>query len=167
MVSLAKCAPAPGAVFEELKITPPLDHANGAVFGVLNLGHDPVNVGRTRTWITGRLNATITRPLSITPDTTDKIILCASEVITNAVKHSDAAKSGVPVHVTLIYSLDRIRVEVTDPGSTAGAKPHAENADEFDVNGRGLGIVEVLATKWGHEQVNGGGRLTWFEVTYP
>jgi len=79
--------------------------------------------------------------------------LLASELVTNSIVHA----SG---QVTLRASCPagHLRVEVTDHG---GEAPTRRVPGE---TGRGLQIVDALATRWGCNRSNGAGRETWFEL---
>jgi anti-sigma regulatory factor (Ser/Thr protein kinase) len=74
------------------------------------------------------------------------LVLCASELVTNAVVHT---KSGVSGHVTvrLTGTANEIRLDVTDEGGTASV-PQIVDAP-LGGGGRGLVIVSALATAWG------------------
>ena len=79
--------------------------------------------------------------------------LLTSELVTNSIVHA----SG---EVTLRATWDegRLRVDVMDHG---GGVPTRRVPGE---SGRGLQILEALATRWGSNQFNGAGRATWFEL---
>jgi serine/threonine-protein kinase RsbW len=92
----------------------------------------------------------------------DDVILLASEVATNAVAHTASGKGGT--FTVVVHLGDRvIRVEVHDDGSESS--PDVRTAEELAGSGRGLGLVESLATRWGHLG-NRDGRVVWFEVDW-
>ncbi len=83
--------------------------------------------------------------------------LLTSELVTNAVEHSAEA---VNVHLTLARS--GLRVEVTDRSSSL---PRRKESTERDERGRGLMIVESLASTWGVQpNSNGPGKTVWFTL---
>jgi DNA-binding NarL/FixJ family response regulator len=87
----------------------------------------------------------------------DTITLLLSELVTNAIVHADAAPD-----VTVRLLPDRVHVEVAD------ARPETVRAqetsdDETSTSGRGLALVEALATDWGSVAVPGG-KVVWFDV---
>ena len=90
----------------------------------------------------------------------DNVKLLASEWAANAVVHA-----GSPDTVTVRYLGQVVRVEVDD-GSPAVPRP--AEADEEDVSGRGLFIVDALAERWGVDERPPGKRV-WCEVpvTHP
>ncbi|MCU1485777.1 MAG: peptidylprolyl isomerase [Actinomycetia bacterium] len=81
--------------------------------------------------------------------------LCVSEIVTNAVVHA-----GTPVHLEVQLLADRVRVEVGDGGA---APPEKVDADDEDVHGRGIAIVEMLSAAWGVEPLDDG-KCVWFEL---
>ena len=81
--------------------------------------------------------------------------LLATELVTNAVVH---AKS--PVEVRLRRLSDRVRVEVADTG---GGALHLREAEDEDISGRGLLLVEGLSRAWGTSS-DGASKVVWFEI---
>jgi anti-sigma regulatory factor (Ser/Thr protein kinase) len=92
----------------------------------------------------------------------DDVILLTSEVAANAVVHTASGKGGT--FTVVVQPGDRVvRVEVHDGGSEA--PPQVRSAGELAGSGRGLGLVEGLATRWGYLG-NRDGRVVWFEVEW-
>ncbi len=85
----------------------------------------------------------------------DTIELLVSELVTNAITHAASA-----AEVAVVLQPERIRIEVADE-STELPKPR--EAGPRDASGRGLALVEELATAWGVD-VRGEGKTVWFEV---
>ena len=85
----------------------------------------------------------------------DVVSLLVSELVTNAVVH---ARSDVEVGVQLTH--DGIRIDVMD---TSVAAPVARRAEPYDTSGRGLELVNSLATRWGVDR-GPNGKSVWFEV---
>ena len=90
----------------------------------------------------------------------DTATLCLSELVTNAVIHSHG---GCVVRVVL--HSDVLTVWVRDSG-IAGAVPLEPSGDPLEVHGRGLQLVEALATSWGHD-VDVDGASVWFAIDAP
>ncbi|MFD9595601.1 ATP-binding protein [Kitasatospora sp. NPDC059973] len=84
-----------------------------------------------------------------------------SELVTNAVQHSDRPMVTVAVYVSV--RLRRALVEVYD-GSTALPRPR--HADTEAESGRGLELVECLAVAHGVERTERGKRV-WAELALP
>jgi DNA-binding NarL/FixJ family response regulator len=84
--------------------------------------------------------------------------LCVSELVTNAVLHTSSAPD-VAVWVTS----KGVRVEVGDEG---GVLPEARAASVEAVTGRGLALVDTLASAWGVIP-RPFGKIVWFEIARP
>ena len=85
----------------------------------------------------------------------DEVTLLVSELASNAVRHA-----GTPFTVGLGCDGSVVRVEVSD-GSSALPEPSVPPLEA--VTGRGLMIVDALATRWGVEPTPTG-KTVWFEV---
>lgn len=89
-------------------------------------------------------------------DLVDAVVLVTSEVVTNAVVHASGDVSLV-VRVTP----GGVRVEVSDRSVVALRQGATGMLAE---SGRGLSIVDALASRWGVEPLPGGGKTVWFEI---
>jgi DNA-binding NarL/FixJ family response regulator len=85
----------------------------------------------------------------------DTVELLVSELVTNAVVH---ARSEAEVAVVL--RRDTIRVEVADGSSDL---PQPRDAKDYEPSGRGLKLVDALASAWGVDVVDDG-KVVWFEI---
>lgn len=88
----------------------------------------------------------------------DDVKLLVSELVTNAVRHP---QDNGRIELEVAATSDNVRVVVSDPG-TGFTKPKvgAPPADQF--GGRGLLIVDRIASRWG---VTPGRRTqVWFEL---
>lgn len=94
----------------------------------------------------------------VTESQRDRVLLATSELVTNAVLHGQGP-------VTLRAWLDgRLRVEVTESGG-GDPEPRRLHRDD-DESGRGLHIVEVVASRWGVTPTGARpGKTVWFEIT--
>ena len=91
------------------------------------------------------------------PDAGDGVIeLLATELAANAVRH---AQSDMTVVVR--YLGDVIRIEV---GDGSRALPVPRQADDDDLDGRGLALVDALAKEWGVLPTRTGKRV-WCDVS--
>lgn len=98
--------------------------------------------------------------------------LVVSEYATNAIRHTASGRGGGVMHVTVAASAHAVRIELaghgpaeSEPGPAASrpvAAPAARReAGGDDESGRGLLIVDSLATRWGHYGVAGGQSTAW------
>ena len=90
--------------------------------------------------------------------------LVASEYAANAIRHT-ASGDGGAMHLTVTATPLSVRIEVTDRGPMASQPetvptPRTEIAED-DESGRGLLIVDSLATRWGHYGVAGSYATAW------
>lgn len=85
----------------------------------------------------------------------DVVELLASEIVTNAVLHA-----GTELHVRVLQADGGVRIEVSD--GVGGAPTHRHYSVEA-ATGRGMGLVEALASDWGTTP-RGGGKTVWFTV---
>lgn len=95
-------------------------------------------------------------------DLTDTAELLTSELLSNAVKHSDGL-----ITVTLRASPDRLHVAVLDNHPDLPSPLPSTTDHEF---GRGLFLVDALADVWGRYPVTGdfrkrGWKVVWFELS--
>src|SRR5438128_4698529 len=98
-------------------------------------------------------------PGGLPPSLVDDVLLLTTELVTNSVRHSPAADTGT-VDVAVRLAPERIRVEVSDPGSGFAHVPRYPGT--LSEGGRGLFLVEVLAERWGMGE---GDRTTvWYEL---
>jgi anti-sigma regulatory factor (Ser/Thr protein kinase) len=87
--------------------------------------------------------------------------LLVSEVTTNALRHSASGTARGKVQVSDEFRDDRLRVEVDDAGARTAPQRRAHDLEA--PGGRGLELVDALASRWG---TLGGpdGRVVWFEL---
>lgn len=85
-------------------------------------------------------------------------LLLSSELVTNAVKYG-----GDRIVLSLTDGLDALRVEVHDDGAQA---PRVGAWENHAVGGRGLLLVESLASEWGTTRGGAGepGKTVWFTL---
>ncbi|MFF3243786.1 SpoIIE family protein phosphatase [Streptomyces sp. NPDC002870] len=96
---------------------------------------------------------------------TDELELLVSEIVTNALIHGQSA-----VDVRIRKYEDRLRVEVRDnephPPIPAAILDIEETRNDEAESGRGLLIVDAIASDWGSSPT-GRGKTTWFEMLIP
>ena len=85
----------------------------------------------------------------------DIVVLSMTELVTNSIKHG----SG-PVEVQLNGDSDNLVLIVSDCSEQL---PRRADASEDTETGRGIQILESLATRWGVHPEPGGGKRIWCE----
>jgi anti-sigma regulatory factor (Ser/Thr protein kinase) len=83
-------------------------------------------------------------------------VLVANEVVTNAILH---ARTDVQVEVRLGQGC--VRVEVSDRADT---EPVRRNTPDDATGGRGIALLDAMATRWGVDSLPDGGKRVWFEM---
>lgn len=109
----------------------------------------------------------VARQMAESPELTTATLL-TSELATNAIRHSASGCDTGKFEVCVRLAPGWARVEVRDLGSTTEA-PLPQHRDPYDTaeHGRGLDLVEALASKWGTEpRLDGRGRQVWFELEW-
>jgi anti-sigma regulatory factor (Ser/Thr protein kinase) len=96
--------------------------------------------------------------LRIPSELAEDVLLLVSELVTNAVIHARTA-----VHVSARVSPRRILVAVgdDDPENT----PRTSEPGATATSGRGMRLVDLLASSWGVE-MGVTSKVVWFEVVY-
>ena len=78
----------------------------------------------------------------------DDVVLVVTELVSNAIRHAEPLPDG---QVTVSWQVDghRVKVRVSDGGGAS--EPRLRHALPQDTSGRGLALVEAIATRWGVE----------------
>jgi anti-sigma regulatory factor (Ser/Thr protein kinase) len=95
---------------------------------------------------------------NITADSRDSALLCTSELVTNAIVHGRS-----DVRLNVLVDAARLRIEVGDDNSR---QPALQPVDDGALDGRGLFIVDLLASRWGVRD-DAIGKVVWFELGDP
>jgi anti-sigma regulatory factor (Ser/Thr protein kinase) len=93
---------------------------------------------------------------SVDTEVVDTVELLTSEVITNALVHAHSAPE-----LAVRVQREAVRVEVADVSPVV---PIRRAIDEDALSGRGIAIVESLASEWGVSRRSPRGKTVWFEV---
>lgn len=91
-------------------------------------------------------------------DLRDTCVLLVSEVVTNALRHTDGE-----IVLALWRYPDRLRVEVSDETSRA---VESRGGGLLDESGRGVPLMNALSSRWGSAP-HGQGKVVWFELDLP
>lgn len=131
--------------------TQPAGATAGELLVDLNVDADPRAVPRSRQLVSATL-AGLTPPLrALRADAA----LIAGELLTNALLHGNP-----PVTLRLLATAAGLRVEAADASPTM---PLRQRASSESLTGRGLAMVDVVATRWGCAP-DGHGKIVWAEL---
>jgi anti-sigma regulatory factor (Ser/Thr protein kinase) len=140
------CSPPAGIEIRDTPDTPSLR---------VSLNHDQQAPANARAAVARFIATRGTSALAL-----DTLTLLVSELVSNAVLHSDAPPaSGILLHARVLER-GTIRVEVTDCGSGFTAAPRDPSRV---TGGYGLVLVAQAASCWGVDRE--GGTRVWFELT--
>lgn len=95
------------------------------------------------------------RYAAMSVDAAEVAVLLVSELVTNAHQHA-----GGPAVVDVVVDDRSLRVAVADDDPTL---PTQRDAAPYDERGRGLMLVDALASRWGATRADGG-KSVWFEL---
>ncbi|MFF0740345.1 PAS domain S-box protein [Streptomyces sp. NPDC004111] len=110
---------------------------------------EPVSVGEGRRFLRAALEEWGCGDLA------DLACLLTSELLTNSVRHACA-----PLRLRLRRTSDELHIEVCDGSPVL---PHARSAAPDDESGRGLALLDQLATAWGALPAREG-KAVWFSL---
>jgi anti-sigma regulatory factor (Ser/Thr protein kinase) len=91
----------------------------------------------------------------------DDALLLASELTTNAIRHSDSSRPGGSFALVIEHTNAWVRVSVGDDGS--GRVPCLCPVAPAAAHGRGMKLVDGLAVRWGLSRQKRRNEV-WFEV---
>jgi anti-sigma regulatory factor (Ser/Thr protein kinase) len=89
------------------------------------------------------------------PPLLDSVRLLVTELVTNSVRHANAAA----IELAVMVGADRVRVEVANPGGTFEPRPREDTE-----SGWGLFLIDRLSDAWGVEESGSGLQRVWFEI---
>jgi anti-sigma regulatory factor (Ser/Thr protein kinase) len=113
-----------------------------------SLPAEPAAVSEARSVV--RLSLT-----STDQDLVELVVLLADEVVTNAVVHGAG-----PIDLAVDANEERVKVMV---GDRSEVPPLPRRAALYAEDGRGLSIVEAIASRWGVSATEVG-KSVWFEI---
>ncbi|OEV05771.1 ATP-binding protein [Streptomyces oceani] len=94
----------------------------------------------------------------------DDAALVVTELVSNAVLHDAAPGRDFTLRLTHDSGTGVVRVEVSDTHSTAqSVRPAGPGHTPVEEHGRGLLLVDALATRWGVRPLKGAGKTVWAE----
>ena len=121
----------------------------------------PTSSAQTPARARSRVHAWLSGFRQCAEDVVDTAELLVSELVSNAIRHTRARS----VHIALARYGPRVRVGVQDPdGHLVGPPPPVPSVNFL--HGRGLWLVDQLASRWGsHPRADG--KVVWFELECP
>jgi len=137
-------------VRDVLAVAGVLDSISGALSARATFDRDLVSGREARRFMTETLE------VWDIGDLLDNVNLLVTELVTNAVVHAES-----DAEVAVVLGPQRLRVEVADRGEEM---PRKREAESYDTSGRGMALVDALATDWGIQHRPGGGKIIWFEL---
>ncbi|MGI8762103.1 MAG: ATP-binding protein [Jatrophihabitantaceae bacterium] len=122
---------------------------------MLSVRHEPSSAALVR----HELAADLARH-RLDADTIDEVVLVASELVGNAIRHTPAAPPH-PLDVSWEVEADGVTVRVAD---SSEQYPTPRLATPDAPSGRGLAIVAAMSDSWGVDPADGGKRV-WAHVS--
>ena len=122
--------------------------------GALRVRHEAASAAFVRRQIEADLSAH-----DVSPETVDTVLLVASELVGNAVRHSTPSGDGT-IDVQWDLDGDFVTVRVCDATSEL---PRRREPQPHEPDGRGLSIVEAVTDSWGAEVIRGG-KHVWARI---
>ena len=110
----------------------------------------------------GRVRRFVTELLAGYPER-DDVALCASELATNAIRHTASGRGGF-FAIELSWAGMTIGLAVADGGAPAGPVLRRRDLDALGEAGRGLDVVVGLCDRYGVEGDHRG-RVVWAQFT--
>jgi anti-sigma regulatory factor (Ser/Thr protein kinase) len=98
-------------------------------------------------------------------EVSQSVALVVAELATNAVTHGCVKGRGFRLSLT-VEPLGTLRIEVADPRGDRRPLPR-RITHPGDENGRGLILVDALATRCGSEPWPPSGKVVWAEIALP
>jgi anti-sigma regulatory factor (Ser/Thr protein kinase) len=89
------------------------------------------------------------------PEMMAKLRLLVTELVANSVRHA----RGTPIEVTVSFTANLVRTEVSDGGG--GFEHRSADPSPMKTSGWGLFLVGKIAERWGADQETG---TVWFEM---
>jgi anti-sigma regulatory factor (Ser/Thr protein kinase) len=127
-----------------------------AILGSVTVSGEPEQVSRVRGFVSKTLESGAVPSID-----SDAATLLTSELVTNAILHTDSGKPGGAVTVVVLKLPDGVLIEVVDDGS---AGTPVVKSDALAGEGQGLYLVQQMASQWGYLR-DSDGTTVWFHLT--
>jgi serine phosphatase RsbU (regulator of sigma subunit)/anti-sigma regulatory factor (Ser/Thr protein kinase) len=137
-------------ISREAEVEPPTAGLRLAHRAAVVLISDIASVRRARAFVRHHCKVA-----GVAPDVCDTAVLLTSETVTNAFIHGRSE-----ARLRVLIRLGRVRVEVGDDNAR---HPQRATRNDDALDGRGLDILDLLATEWGVFD-EPAGKVVWFEA---
>jgi anti-sigma regulatory factor (Ser/Thr protein kinase) len=127
-----------------------------AILGSLTIPGRPAEVSGARAFVTRTLSGLDKVPAV----DSDAATLLTSELVTNAIRHTESGAPGGTVTIVVVDVPDGVLIEVIDDGSTGAP---VVKGDLLATDGHGLFLVQQLTAQWGYLR-DAGGTTVWFHL---
>lgn len=127
-----------------------------SILGSLTIPGRGEEVSKARAFIARTLSA---RPQGQAIDS-DAATLLTSELVTNAILHTESGAPGGTVTIVVVSVPDGVLIEVTDDGSAGSPVVKGEL---LATDGHGLFLVQQLTAQWGYLR-DSAGTTVWFHL---
>jgi serine/threonine-protein kinase RsbW len=127
-----------------------------SILGSLTIPGRPEEVSAARAFITRTMAST---GKGRTVDS-DAATLLTSELVTNAIQHTESGADGGAVTIVVVDVADGVLVEVIDDGS---ADMPVVKRELLATDGHGLYLVQQLTAQWGYLR-DPAGTTVWFHL---
>ncbi len=92
----------------------------------------------------------------------DAAALIVSELVSNAIVHTSESSDTIELRIDERLGAVHIEVQDHDP------RPPQPRAEAIDAEGgRGLVIVDHIASRWGWDEIAGNGKQVWCDLSSP
>jgi serine phosphatase RsbU (regulator of sigma subunit)/anti-sigma regulatory factor (Ser/Thr protein kinase) len=160
-LALAAETAVPGEIDDDMAILAFRSAPDDLAFAEKSFPAEPIMVSGAR-----RLAVATFTDWEMDPDQADLACLLVSEVVTNAVLHASATRGQAPGYRPREFTLRLRRGAEVVWGEVFDLDlrlPRLRTARATDEGGRGLYLVEQLATRWGSRPTPEG-KAVWFEI---
>jgi serine/threonine-protein kinase RsbW len=96
----------------------------------------------------------------------DDLELIASELVTNAIRHTPSGQHGGTFTITIRHQPGAALMEIADLGIRPWHWAPRNGGNQLSADGRGLQIVTAVADQVGHRTSRGHHQITWARLTW-
>jgi serine/threonine-protein kinase RsbW len=120
----------------------------------LRVPHQSGAPGQVRRWLRDSLP-------ELPEEVRDDLLVCATELVSNAVRHARPLPGG---ELCVVYTLGPADVEVRVVDGGSRTHPHVVAVNLDSAHGRGMFIVSKLSLDWGARTLGDGTQEVWARI---